>query len=81
MRRILTWELTGHTPPQHRLAFHVDEAARTDLEAEAFGKRVLITDQNNWPIAEVVAGYRSQSELSFRQLKDPHVVSFSPTHH
>jgi hypothetical protein len=34
-------------------------------------------------VAEVIAGYRSQSEaeFSFRQLKDPHVVSFSPMHH
>jgi len=31
----------------------------------------------------VVAAYRSQSdaEFGFRQLKDPHVVSFSPMHH
>ena len=31
----------------------------------------------------MIAGYRSQSEaeFSFRQLKDPHVVSFSPMHH
>ena len=31
----------------------------------------------------MVAGYRSQSEaeFGFRQLKDPHVVSFSPMHH
>jgi transposase len=31
----------------------------------------------------VIAGYRSQSEaeFSFRQMKDPHVVSFSPMHH
>ncbi len=30
-----------------------------------------------------VAGYRSQSEaeFGFRQLKYPHVVSFSPMHH
>ncbi|MGH4009503.1 MAG: hypothetical protein ACRDTH_15365 [Pseudonocardiaceae bacterium] len=30
-----------------------------------------------------MAGYRSQSEteFSFRQLKDPHQVSFSPMHH
>ena len=30
-----------------------------------------------------MAGYRSQSdaEFGFRQLKDPHVVSFSPMHH
>jgi transposase len=34
-------------------------------------------------VAEVIAGYRSQSEagFSFRQLKDPHVVSFSPMRH
>ena len=32
---------------------------------------------------DVVAAYRSQSdaEFGFRQLKDPHVVSFSPMHH
>ena len=42
-----------------------------------------MTDRDDWTTAEVVAGYRSQSEaeFSFRQLKDPHVVSFSPMHH
>ena len=31
----------------------------------------------------MIAGYRSQSEaeFSFRQMKDPHVVSFSPMFH
>jgi len=44
---------------------------------------VLITDHDDWPVPEVIAGYRSQSEaeFSFRQLKDPHVVSFSPMSH
>ena len=30
-----------------------------------------------------MAGYRSQNgvESGFRQLKDPHVVSFAPMHH
>ena len=44
---------------------------------------MLITDHDDWPVPEVVAGYRSQSEaeFSFRQLKDPHVVSFSPMFH
>jgi hypothetical protein len=55
------------------LTFYVDGQACTDLEAEVFGKRVLITDRQNWPIAEVVAGYRSQSEaeFSFRRSKTP----------
>lgn len=83
VKRVVSWTLTGDTPAQHRLSFHVDETARAALEDEVFGKRVLITDQEDWPIAEVVAGYRSQSdaEFSFRQLKDRRVVSFSPMHH
>ena len=83
LRRVLACELTGATPAQHRLTVVVNTAARDALEAEVFGKRILITNQEQWPIAEVVAAYRSQSEaeFSFRQLKDPHVVSFSPMHH
>jgi hypothetical protein len=44
---------------------------------------VLITDHDDWPAADVIAAYRSQSEaeFSFRQMKDPRVVSFSPMHH
>ncbi|MGH3922142.1 MAG: IS1634 family transposase [Pseudonocardiaceae bacterium] len=82
-RRVIGWELTGDTPPEHRLTFHTNDQARAELETELFGKRVLITDRDDWAIAEIVAGYRSQSEaeFSFRQLKDPHLVSFSPMHH
>jgi hypothetical protein len=70
-------------PADHRLSFTINDTARAELEAEIFGKRVLITSREDWPIAEVVAGYRSQSdaEFSFRQLKDRHVVSFAPMHH
>lgn len=81
--RVLTCHLTGDTPTGMRLSFTVDATARKELEAELFGKRILVTDRNDWTAPEVVAGYRSQSdaEAGFRQLKDPHVVSFSPTWH
>jgi transposase len=83
LRRVLDCQLTGATPAEHRLTVTVDEKAQDALEAEVFGKRILITNRQDWPAAEVVAAYRSQSEaeFSFRQLKDPHVVSFSPMHH
>jgi len=83
VRRVITWQLSGDQPRDLRLAWGVDAAARAALEEEIFGKHVLITDHDDWPAAEVIAGYRSQSEaeFSFRQLKDPHVVSFSPMHH
>jgi transposase len=83
VRRVVHVDLTGTNPPTHRLTWTIDEQARTDLEDEVFGKRVLITAREDWPVAEVVAAYRSQSEaeFGFRQMKDPHVVSFSPMHH
>ena len=83
LRRVIEWNLAGDTPTEHRLTWQVNDTARRDLETEIFGKRVLITGHDDWLIADVVAAYRSQSdaEFAFRQLKDPHVVSFSPMHH
>ena len=83
VRRVITWELTGGQPKDLRLSWHVDQQARAALEEEIFGKHVLITDHDHWPVPEVIAGYRSQSEaeFSFRQMKDTRVVSFSPMHH
>jgi transposase len=53
------------------------------VENRLFGKRILFTNREDWTTARVVAAYRSQSEVEagFRQMKDPHVVSFSPMHH
>jgi transposase len=83
VRRVITWQLTGDQPRDFRLTWHVDAAARAALEQEIFGKHVLITGHDDWPVAEVIAGYRSQSEaeFAFRQMKDTHVVSFSPMFH
>jgi hypothetical protein len=30
--------------------------------AEYFGKRILFTDRDDWPAAEVIAAYRSQAD-------------------
>jgi transposase len=81
--RVLTTELTGTTPATMRLTWQIDPAARQALETEIFGKRLLVTDHDNWTVPEVVAGYRSQNDVEsgFRQLKDPHVVGFSPMFH
>src|ERR1022692_965420 len=83
VRRVITWQLTGGQPKDLRLTWAVGTAARAALEEELFGKHVLITDHDDWAASDVIAGYRSQSEaeFSFRQLKDPRVVSFSPMHH
>ena len=59
------------------------DLAHQRLEDRIFGKRILFTNRDTWTTADVVAAYRSQNEVgsSFRQMKDPHVVSFGPMHH
>jgi hypothetical protein len=46
-------QLTDDTPAEHRLTFDLDEQAHTDLEEEIFGKRALMTDRDQWPIADI----------------------------
>ena len=83
VNQVLRVTLTGDTPAELRLTFRTDTRARTALERRLFGKRILFTNRDEWSTAEVVAGYRSQSEVEagFRQMKDPHVVSFGPMRH
>jgi transposase len=80
---VITTTLTGTEPADLRLTWRIDGWARRRLEQRLFGKRILFTNRDDWPVGDVVAAYRSQSEAEagFRQLKDPHVVSFSPMHH
>jgi transposase len=81
--RVLTVTLTGQDPPGLRITYRTSAPARRTLENEIFGKRILFTDRDDWPPTEVIAAYRSQAdaEAGFRQLKDRHVVSFSPMFH
>jgi len=83
LNRVITTTLTGDTPATRRLRWRTDARARRRLEDEIFGKRLLFTNREDWPVVDVVAAYRTQPDVedSFRQLKDPHVVSFSPMHH
>ena len=81
--RVIATTLNGDTPATRRLTWRTDTRARNRLEDEIFGKRILFTNRTHWPVADIVAAYRSQPDVedAFRQLKDPHVVSFSPMHH
>jgi transposase len=81
--RVIKTELTGQDPPTLRLAWRIDPHAQAALEEELFGKRILVTDHDDWPIEQVIDAYRSQEDLEagFRQAKDTHVVSFAPIRH
>jgi len=81
--RVISTTLVGETPADLRLTWRTKPHARQVLEEELFGKRILFTDKDRAPTAVVVGDYRSQeaAEGDFRQMKDPHVVSFSPMFH
>jgi transposase len=83
LSRVITWSLAGQKPASLRLHWRTDPAAKRQLATALFGKRILFTDREDWPLAEVVAAYRAQADIEagFRQLKDPKVVSFSPMFH
>ena len=80
---MIDWEPPGESPADRQLTWTVDTTKREALETTVFGKRILITDHDDLPVADVVAGYRSQPEIEFgfAQLEDPHEVSFSPMYH
>ena len=83
VREVIKPTLVGEAPAELRLTWRTDTRARKRLEDRIFGKRILFTNREAWTTAEVVAAYRSQSQVesSFRQMKDPQVVSFGPMHH
>ena len=83
VRDVITPTLTGDKPAELRLTWRTDTRARHRLEDRIFGKRILFTNRDTWTTAEIVAAYRSQNqaESSFRQMKNPHTVSFGPMHH
>jgi transposase len=66
-----------------RLEWWIDEAARSHLHEQVFGKRILITDRDDWSTEEIITAYRGQSrvERAFRQLKDPTHLALRPQFH
>ena len=63
--------------------FWTDQSSYTNLKNTRLGKRILCTDNHEWNTAEIILGSRAQHhvENAFRQMKDPHWISFSPSFH
>lgn len=57
--------LTGDDPATIRLSWRTNTRARAKLDNHLFGKRILFTNRDHWPIADVVAAYHSHSEAEF----------------
>lgn len=63
--------------------FATDWVAYERLKHRRLGKRILCTDNHQWSTEEIILASRAQHhvERAFKQMKNPHWVSFSPTFH
>lgn len=65
------------------LNYRVQAPVVAHLCSTLFGKTILFTDQDQWPDEDIVYAYRGQYQVEdcFRQMKNPHFVTFSPVFH
>ena len=73
----------GESKRKLDFTFWTDSNAYRRLMRIRLGKRILCTDNHDWSMEEIILGSRAQShvENAFKQMKDPHWVSFSPAFH
>jgi transposase len=83
VKEVLHVELDMKRSGADRLQYWVDEDARTHLETEVFGKRILLTNRDQWSTEEIVLAYRGQHhvEAVFRQCKDDRHLAVRPQFH
>jgi hypothetical protein len=76
VNQIITATLTGDEPATFRLSWrtntNTNTRARAKLEQRLFGKRTLFTNRDTWPVADMVAAYRSQSGPTHPHRHDRH---------
>ncbi len=74
MGQVVQTTLAGDNPAELRLGFATSASARSALEEDIFGKRILFSDKTpeEASTAQIVADYRSQEavEADFCQMKD-----------
>jgi transposase len=63
--------------------FSTDSNAFEKLKRTRLGKRILCTDNDDWTTEQIILASRAQHhvEAAFKQMKNPHWVSFSPVFH
>ncbi len=77
--RVFVEERTGKRCVRYR----IDGQAFEELKVRQLGKTIIFTDNHDWATDDIVLGYRGQYQVenAFRQMKDPHWVTFSPMFH
>jgi transposase len=82
VKKILRCEICSH---EQGLSFRyqLDNKAYTQLKEQWLGRRILVTNREEWSIEEIIKAYRCQSkiEYAFRNLKNPFHLAIRPQFH
>jgi len=83
MAKLITFNLQETAEGRVRLTYAVNESAFDELKAKLFGKNLLFTNRLAWDAEAIISTYHAQYHVedAFRQLKNPHHVSFYPVYH
>jgi transposase len=83
MKELFSAQLTAGKSSRIQLRWRFKVRAWKTLQTSLLGKTILFTDRADWSDEQIVRAYRSQAhvESAFRAMKDPHFLSFRPTHH
>jgi transposase len=81
-KEILRVELIGD-PIVSAICFFVDGNAKSNIVEKYFGKKLIISDRNDWSTYEIIKTYREQDciEKIFKTTKDPDHLSIRPQYH
>jgi transposase len=83
LREVLHVEYHPERKGSDRLEYGVDQDALRHLQTNVFGRRILVTNRDDWSTEEIILAYRGQSHVEsvFRQCKDDEHLAVRPQYH
>jgi len=66
-----------------QVKYRIDQQAIARLSRTVLGKTILFTDNHQWTDEQIVSAYRAQYHIehAFREMKNPHFLSWNPRWH
>lgn len=82
MKELIKFKVSGRKG-YVTLSYKTDVTALSRLSRTLFGKTIIFTDNDTWSNEEIIYAYRSQFHIedAFKQMKNPHFVSWMPMFH
>lgn len=82
IKDIIRWTLEETADGRTRLNYYIDQDRLGALE-DRLGYRILMTGRHEWGTAKIIHAFYGQSyvEQAFKNMKNPHHLTFKPQHH